>query len=274
MKKYDLKANNLILSVLRAADQPAVSIRDLVAIGELFGFTGNTVRVTVTRLIRRGVIESDERGFYRFSASGDFVSRHFETWRDGEDRIVPWDGSWICCLLPKPGSKTGVRDVKAFGFLGFKEGKPGLWVRPSNLAIGLNGVITLLEKMGLEPGAEFFNARCFRENLEEQWRRFLWPLDQLTESANSILEKIERSKKNLLEKPLENAVVESYLIGSDAVHRLIMDPLLPPEIFDSTARSELTTAMLEYDEIGVKVWMRMFGDLKMGCAPSHLRLAK
>lgn len=272
--KYNLKPKNLILSVLRVAKQPAVSIKTLVAIGELFGFSGNTIRVATTRLISGGKIESDERGFYRFSAGADPVNRHFDTWRDGESRMVPWDGSWICCLPPKLPSGSSARNKKSLGFLGFKEGLTGLWIRPNNLRLDVSGVARLLERFGLENGTELYKAEAFREKLDEQWRRYLWPIEDLKASGVEILKKIEKSRLKLSSMPLENAVVESFLVGSEAVHRLNMDPLLPGEMLDASVRIGLTEAMLDYDKIGVHIWMEKFGDLRMGGAPSHLQLVK
>ncbi|MGC9324518.1 MAG: hypothetical protein ACP5G0_07205 [Desulfomonilia bacterium] len=74
--------------------------------------------------------------------------------------------------------------------------------------------------------------------------------------------------------PVENAVVESYLVGSDAVHKLIMDPLLPDELLDASVRIELAEAMLEYDGIGKRMWAKKFGDIQIAGTPSHLQLVE
>ena len=60
--KYNIKPKNLILSILRVSEQPAVSIKTLVSIGNLFGFTGNTIRVATTRLISGGKSRATNAG--------------------------------------------------------------------------------------------------------------------------------------------------------------------------------------------------------------------
>lgn len=272
--KYNITPKSLVLSILRKSEQNAVPIKALVSIGDLFGFTGNTIRVTTTRLIRDGKIESDERGLYHLTASADPVSRYIDTWRDGEERLVSWDGTWICCLTPKLPVGRQARNKKALGFLGFKQGLPGLWVRPNNLRLELCKIIKILRRFGLEKDVELFKASEFGEKLDEQWRRYIWPLDELKKTGEEIREKIARSKNRLKSMPLENAVVEAYLVGSEAVHRLIMDPLLPGELLDASVRIKLTEAMLEYDDLGKRVWAKKFEDIQITGAPSHLQLVE
>ncbi len=271
--KYNIKPKNLILSILRVSEQPAVSIKTLVLIGKLFGFTGNTIRVATARLVSSGKIESDERGLYRLSQAADPVNRYLNGWRDGEERLVSWDGSWVCCLAAELPAGRQARNNKAFGFLGIREGLPGLWIRPNNLRLGFRGIIKTLDQLGIESGAKFFEARKFKEKLEEKWRHCLWPLDELNKTGREILEKISRSRLKLKNMPPAQAVVESYLVGSEASYRLTMDPLLPNEILDASVRIDLTEAMLEYDVIGNRIWMENFEDLKLGGTPSHLQLA-
>ena len=51
----------LIVSMLHVTNNRAIPIRVLIAMGNLFGFTSNTVRVTTARLVRDGRIESDSK---------------------------------------------------------------------------------------------------------------------------------------------------------------------------------------------------------------------
>ncbi len=270
--EYKVTPKSLILSILQVAGTRAMPIKALVSSGEVFGFTSNTIRVTTTRLIREGSVESDERGFYYLSKNKNPISNFVDSWRIGEKRLINWDGGWMCCLLPKTKAAQQTKSERALRFTGFKEGLPGLWVRPNNLKLGLSGIRDIIRQMIIQTNAELFIGRQFDEKLIEQWRRFLWPVHELNRSYEKNLEKIRKSTKQIKTMPFENALVESYLTGSEAVHCLVTDPLLPDEMMPVKYRKALTRAMLTYDDIGKKIWVRKFEGLQLDKSPAHLQI--
>ena len=71
-------------------------VRALVRAGALFGIAENSIRVALTRLLARGLVERDERGAYRLGAGaarGDAAG--CASWRASSDRIRTWAGGWI-----------------------------------------------------------------------------------------------------------------------------------------------------------------------------------
>ncbi len=269
---YKITPKSLILSILQIAGTRAMPVKELVSCGEIFGFTSNTIRVSTTRLIREESVESDERGLYRLSRNKTPISNFVDSWRTGEERLISWDGCWICCLLPKTRAAKQTKSQRALSFIGFREGLPGLWVRPNNLKLGMGGILKILRQMKIQPNAELFIARQFDNKLTEQWSRFLWPIPELIQAYEKNLEKLESSTRNIKTMPFENALVESYLVGSETVHTLVTDPLLPEEMMQSKYRRALIHAMLSYDEIGKTIWAGKFEGLKLDRSPSHLRL--
>src|SRR4249920_3499024 len=90
---------SVILNVVRVAPVPSLPIHRLIAIGELFGFTANALRVAVARLVADGLLESDERGSYRLGPMAAPVQAFVEDWRRGESRMRAWNGEWLAIAL-------------------------------------------------------------------------------------------------------------------------------------------------------------------------------
>src|SRR5262245_65852161 len=70
-------------------------VRALVAAGDLFGISENSVRVTLARLLADRLIARDDRGAYRLGPGAEAVSRQVASWRDLGARMRPWDGGWL-----------------------------------------------------------------------------------------------------------------------------------------------------------------------------------
>jgi hypothetical protein len=54
--------------------------------------------------------------------------------------------------------------------------------------------------------------------------------------------------------PRQTALVQSFLLGGEAIRVLATDPLLPEEIVPNEKRRELTELMLRYDGVGRRIW--------------------
>ncbi len=265
---------SVIVGMIQAADNRAMPVKIIVSAGKIFGFTENTVRVAITRMLREGSIESDERSLYRLSGSKKTFSRYIGSWKRGEQRLRTWEGCWICSLTNKGVVRRSADTKRLFEIAGFKEGLPGLQVRPDNLSISIKTLESLLAQFGNTENEEIFIVKEFSEKLTEQWIRYLWPVDKIIEAQQVFLHKIEQSAERIEKLPIENALVESFLIGSEAVRLLITDPLLPAEIMDNTSRVAVTRAMMAYDDIGKRIWLKKFDDIQIDKIPSHLQLVK
>src|SRR5512134_3333344 len=99
-KPRSVTPKSLMLDLLRVAGPSAVPVSGLVRVGELFGFSGNALRVAVARLAGAGLLESDERGSYRLAPGAGTVTSHVEEWRLGEKRVRRWARAWLTVWLP------------------------------------------------------------------------------------------------------------------------------------------------------------------------------
>jgi phenylacetic acid degradation operon negative regulatory protein len=262
----------LIISMLHVTNNRAIPIRVLIAMGHLFGFTSNTVRVTTARLVRDGRIESDERGLYSLKDGDTPISRFVDNWRSEESRVKDWDGLWICCLVPRAAVVQQRKNTKALNLLGFREGLPQLWVRPNNITMGLKEIGELLIHQGMDRDAEVFLGDSFPPGHVERWKRDLWPGEEIIRISVAARKQLERSMKRLQSLPMKKALVESFLVGTKGIHWLLKDPLLPEEMIPSRYRIKLTRTMLAYDELGKSIWKREFEGLRLKHSPSHAGL--
>lgn len=116
-------ARNLALDLLHMAGEEAIPGEVLVQAGAFLGFTRNTMRVALTRLQQKGLTEKTHTGLYRLTARARPMRTLIDSWREGEDRHIPWDHTWLMCHLPARSSRTARNhSLRALEFLGFREG--------------------------------------------------------------------------------------------------------------------------------------------------------
>jgi len=233
-------------------------VRGPMRVATLFGITENNVRVTLARLLARGVVERDERGRYRISAEASGVQRHVASWEKLEDRMVAWDGGWIgvhTAGLPKSNRAASSRRLRAFDLLGLKEMQPDLWVRPDNLRGGIEAMRNRLDDLGLEPGALVCLLTELDRRTEGRARR-LWNVQALQGGYRKMRGSLQRSAERLPGIPLEKSIVESFVLGGECLRQVALDPLLPEQILPAGERRRFIKELQRYDRIGREYWWR------------------
>ena len=251
-------------------------VRALVAAGALFGIRENSMRVSLTRLLSAQVVVRDERGRYRLGERAEPVRGRVASWRRVNERIASWSGAWIALQRGAvAGSSAAVkrRAQQAHRFLGFRELRPGLLLRPDNLVAGVSGVREQLFALGLEKTALVFGARDFDAQTDAR-ARTLWDEDSRSEQYAQASTALERSRRRLPELSVAEAMVESFLVGGEALRLIALDPLLPDAIAPSAPREALVEAMTTYDRQGRISWSAFMADFGLPHlrAPLDLRL--
>jgi phenylacetic acid degradation operon negative regulatory protein len=260
---------SLVLDLLRVAEPNAIPVRAFVAIGELFGLTGNAIRVAITRLVVGGLIEADDPGSYRLAPGASPLTTHVEGWRLGERRVRDWDFSWLAVRLERGGDRTErKRSLRALALLGFREDE-GLWLRPDNLADDISGVRQRLRALGLDGDARSCVMSEPDDKLDKRWRS-LWRARELERGYTHAIQRIQHSNERVSKLDPGAAAVETFLVGGAGIRILATDPLLPKELVNTSARKKLGEAMLHYDAIGRRVWSQLIGASGLGRGPTHL----
>lgn len=260
---------SLVLDLLRVAEPRAIPVRAFVSIGELFGLTGNAIRVAITRLVVSGLIEADDPGSYKLTPGTSPLTTHVEGWRLGERRVRDWSLSWLAVRLERGGDRSErTRSLRALALLGFREDE-GLWLRPDNLTDGIASVRRRLQALGLDADARSFVTSDADDKLEKRWRA-LWKTRELERGYAHAEERIQHSTERVTKLDAGAAAVETFLVGGSAIRILATDPLLPKQLVNVHARKKLHEAMLHYDAIGRRVWGQLIGESGLGRGPTHL----
>jgi len=250
MSRARNKPSAVILDMLRSARTQRRSAQSLVAVGQLFGFSENTVRVTLSRLMTRGLIESPERGVYALSKRSDALHSFVERWRLGEARVRLWrPGTWL--FAHPQGDVAG--SEWALDALGFRQVRPGLYARPDNLATDLAELRALAAGIGLAPATLLIAGRV--DGDQAGWLKAWHPV-RLDDDYADAAARLAASAARLPDLPRDQARLECFTLGGEMIHRLAKDPLLPAEVVDVTAREALWRAMVAYEAQGKEIWAR------------------
>jgi len=248
------RPSDTLLDLLRGAGRRGRSARSLIAVAEQFGLGENTVRVTLSRLVARGVVESPDRGRYRLTARTDSLNEFVERWRLGESRVRPWaPREWLFAHRA-----DDVRDdAWALEALGFREVRAGLHARPDNLTLTLDELRCLGTGIGLAPRTLLVAGRLPGETDASPWRES-WDPAALNGGYATMVERLRSSGARLPQLPLAGARLESFRLGGEAIHLLAKDPLLPDGFVDVAARAALWREMVAYEAIGTVAWAGAF----------------
>lgn len=250
------KAQGLVLQLLSVADGRSIPVKALVDVAGIFEITANNLRVTLARLLAAGLVARDERGQYRLAAAGRAVQGHVAEWVRLEDRMVVWSGGWIGAHTAglARGNRTALRHrTRALRFLGLRKLRPDLWIRPDNLAGGVSDVRRRLRELGLEDRAPVFALSDLDEPVESS-ARGLWDTEAQRAEYRETSARIEDANRRLDRLGLEEAMVETFLLGGRVLRMLAFDPLLPDAISPGAERRALVERMLAYDRRGRAVW--------------------
>lgn len=236
-----------MLDLLRGVSERGRPASYLVESGRLFGFTENTVRVTLSRLVNRGLLACPERGRYRLADQTDHLQSFIERWRLGENRVRQWKpGTWVLAVL----SKRAASSLWALDALGFREVNPHLFVRPDNLAVTLTELTQLAIGIGVGMDVLLLEGQLAGE---AAWMS-LWNPENLNNGYRDIVKRLDSSSKKLLGLSMGEAQLESFRLGGEAIKLLAKDPLLPAEVIDVKAREKFCQLLMDYNRAGKDIW--------------------
>lgn len=254
-------ARRIILNLLGVTHDGTLSVAEAIAICALFGISDNSARVTLARLSQAGLIEASERGVYRLGPGWREIASEVAGWRTAEDRLVPWDGRWIAAAtggLPRSDRKVLRARHRALSMLGMRELDNGLFIRPDNLVGGVDAVRERLAGLGLERAAAVFRADGF-DDARQKRSMNLWDADALVRAYRRDAERLEAWAGNVDALPFDAAARESFILGDDAIRKIVFDPMLPAPLVDEDERRRFIAATMRFDDLGRRIWTRFLG---------------
>lgn len=253
-----LNPKNLILNLLRAADGPLTS-REAVGSCALFGIRENSVRVALVRLAASGLVEAAGRGSYRLGTKAKALAAELSHWRSAEERVCAWDGGWLMVSTGGLGrsDRAALRArERALALVGFALLEPTVFVRPDNLIGHAAAVRERLYALGLDHAAPVFSARDL-DPVRERAARQLWDGATLNSSYRSTRHQLQAWMARADELDTDVAARECYLLGHDAIHQLVFDPLLPEPLVNVDERRAFSEAVQSFDRMGHAIWQKV-----------------
>src|SRR5277367_1709021 len=253
-----LTARELVIDFLSNRYPREMSVQEIAGVGIALGFSEQSLRMALTRLVERSVAANTGRGRYRLSPSGEAMRDEVRKWRHLGEVAKPWSGAWIGVFdasVPRGDRAALRRHERAMRLRGFRELQSSLWIRPANLRDSVTELRDHLRALGLHPAALVVGL----DDLDDDSRTKatgLWDTAAMLARYRALTDELLTSKTKLDRLPLETAAAESMVLGRDVIRHINLDPVLPEELMPSRALATLIRTMSDYDQQARQIWRR------------------
>jgi phenylacetic acid degradation operon negative regulatory protein len=242
-----LSARSILASAVLGADQPRLTVAELVAVASLFGISGGAARTCLWRMVSNGELSSEE-GTY--ALAGHLLERRQRV--DEASRIPDvatrrWDGTWELAVVSAerrpPAERLELR--KAATALHLAELREGVWLRPDNL-----------DPQRLPTMRGVLDRQCVHfhgaaSSIADHTVRSLFSLDDWAHDANRLTGAM---RAELDATPIEQDDTSAsfrfqFALSIAVVRHLQLDPLLPaPFIPQDWPGNQLRDTYRNFDE--------------------------
>ena len=253
-----LTARELLIDFLSNRYPREMSVQEIAGVGIALGFTEQSLRMALTRLVEQAVAANTGRGRYRLSPSGETMRQEVRKWRHLEELARPWSGAWIGVFdaaIPRSDRAALRRHERAMRLRGFREFQSGLWIRPANLRDPVAELREHLRALGLHPASLVVGL----DDLDDDARAkatSLWDTTAMLATYRALSDELIASKSKLERIALNSAAAESMVLGRDVIRHINLDPVLPEELMPQSALINLIRTMTEYDQQARQIWRR------------------
>jgi phenylacetic acid degradation operon negative regulatory protein len=253
-----LTARELVIDFLSNRYPREMSVQEITGVGIALGFSEQSLRMALTRLVEQSVAANTGRGRYRLSPSGEAMRDEVRKWRHLGDLAKPWTGAWIGVFdaaIPRSDRAALRRHERAMRLRGFRELQSGLWIRPANLRDSVPELREHLRALGLHPGALVVGL----DEIDDEARAKatgLWDTATMVATYRALAEELVASKSKLERLALDTAAAESMVLGRDVIRHINLDPVLPEELMPQRALNNLIRVMTDYDQNARQIWRR------------------
>lgn len=211
-----LSARSVILSVLLGTHPPRLSGRRLIALAELFDIRSGTVRTALSRMTANGELVADD-GDYGLGPRMLQRQHQQDTGRNAPP--LQWDGRWFSAIVAAERRSMAERRSFRTAMVGARMGelRPGIWMRPANIAEPERpeDVLLLCGDLGADDPADLVSQ--------------LWPLADIDAQAKLLHASIEKHRPRLDQED-PSVLAPTFVISAAAVRFLRTEPQLPPQL--------------------------------------------
>jgi phenylacetic acid degradation operon negative regulatory protein len=253
-----LTAKELVIDFLSNRAPREMAARVIVDSAAALGFSEQSIRMALTRLVEEELALSPARGLYRLAPSGDAMRREVRKWRTITALTQSWSHAWICIYdapIARSDRAALRRHEQAIRLRGFREFRGGLWLRPANLRVRPAELREELGALGLHRDALVAEIRNLDGDAQAEAMR-LWNVKALLASYEVLMRAMESSGRRVKRMELADAAGETLVLGRDVVRHINLDPLLPEELMPQQPLRTMVHTMLVYDDKGRAIWRR------------------
>jgi phenylacetic acid degradation operon negative regulatory protein len=253
-----LTARELVIDFLSNRYPREMFVQEIAGVGGALGFTEQSLRMALTRLVEQSVAANTGRGRYRLSPSGEAMREEVRKWRHLGDLAMPWTGAWIGVFdaaISRSDRAALRRHERAMRLRGFRELQSGLWVRPANLRDSVAELREHLRALGLHLDALVVGLDEFDDEARAK-ATGLWDTAAMLATYRALAEELVASKGKLERLALDTAAAESMVLGRDVIRHINLDPVLPEELMPQRALINLIRVMTDYDQNARQIWRR------------------
>jgi phenylacetic acid degradation operon negative regulatory protein len=253
-----LTARELVIDFLSNRYPREMSVQEIAGVGIALGFSEQSLRMALTRLVEQSVAANTGRGRYRLSPSGEVMRDEVRKWRHLDDLAKPWSGAWIGVFdaaIPRSDRAALRRHERAMRLRGFRELQSGLWLRPANLRDSVAELRDHLRALGLHPAALVVGLHDLDDDARAK-ATGLWDTAAMLATYRALTDELLASKGKLERLPLDTAAAESMVLGRDVIRHINLDPVLPEELMPNRALANLIRVMTDYDQNARQIWRR------------------
>ncbi len=253
-----LTARELVIDFLSNRYPREMSVQEITGVGAALGFSEQSLRMALTRLVEGAVAVNPGRGRYRLSPSGEAMRQEVRKWRNLGELAKPWSGAWIGVFdaaVPRSDRAALRRHERAMRLRGFRELQAGLWIRPANLRDSVAELREHLRALGLHPAALVVGLHDLAEDARAK-ATGLWDTAAMLATYRALTQELRAGKVKLARLPLDTAAAESMVLGRDVIRHINLDPVLPEELMPNPALATLVRTMTDYDQQAREIWRR------------------
>lgn len=221
-----LSARSVLASALLGADQPQLSVAELVAVASLFGISDGAARTCLWRMVSNGELTANGGTYALAGYLLERRQRVNEASRIDEIATRPWDETWELAVVSaerRPLSER-VELRKAAAALHLAEIREGVWLRPDNLDPQRQPTLrAVLDRQCVH----FHNAAT---NIDDSTVKSLFSLDEWARDANRLISAMQTELDTAAAPDDSASFSYQFALSVAVVRHLQRDPLLPPPL--------------------------------------------
>jgi phenylacetic acid degradation operon negative regulatory protein len=209
------------------ADQPHLTVGELVAMASLFGISEGAARTCLWRMVSTGELTSDDGSYALAGRLAERRQRVDDASRIDVAAARRWDGTWelaIVALERRPAADR-LELRKAATALHLAQLREGVWIRPDNL----DPQRLPMSRAVLDQQCTHFHSAA--TDITADTMRSLFALDAWADDARIL---IDAMKDELADATDRNDATESFTyqfaLSIAVVRHLQLDPQLPAEL--------------------------------------------